>query len=241
MGTVTQEKLAPYTVRLKGGREYLTVAGRMLQFRGQHPGWGILTEAVQIDMERNYAIFRTTLVNDDGKVIATATGSETARDFADFIEKAETKSLGRALVLAGFGTDAAGYDLDEGERFADAPQQAAPPPQAPRITREPVQQQQPKPEQPAAELVRAMTAFGDAARAAGLSVDNAEGKPSRAKFAALLSDVALWGEWELPKGGSDLPEVWHRAAELLPKFAAARAEAVASAAAGMAKAAGLVQ
>ena len=35
---------------------------------------------------------------------ATGYGSETAKDFGDFIEKAETKALGRALIALGYGT-----------------------------------------------------------------------------------------------------------------------------------------
>ncbi len=50
----------------------------------------------------------------------TAYGSESARDFPDYIEKASTKSLGRALLALGYGA-AFAPEMDEGERIVDAP------------------------------------------------------------------------------------------------------------------------
>ena len=47
-------------------------------------------------------------------------GSEAARDFPDYIEKASTKSLGRALLALGYGA-AFAPEMDEGERIVDAP------------------------------------------------------------------------------------------------------------------------
>jgi hypothetical protein len=55
--------------------------------------------------------------------MATGHGSETARDFKDYIEKAETKAIGRALAALGFGTQFA-PDIDDGSsigRVVDAP------------------------------------------------------------------------------------------------------------------------
>ena len=47
-------------------------------------------------------------------------GSETAKDFGDYAEKASTKSLGRALAMLGYGTQFAA-EMDEGERVVDSP------------------------------------------------------------------------------------------------------------------------
>ena len=47
-------------------------------------------------------------------------GSEAAKDFADYAEKASTKSLGRALLALGYGT-AFAPEMDEGERVVDSP------------------------------------------------------------------------------------------------------------------------
>ena len=45
---------------------------------------------------------------------ATGWGSETSHDFADYIEAAETKALGRALAALGFGTQfTRDYDFAE--------------------------------------------------------------------------------------------------------------------------------
>src|SRR3546814_7260726 len=44
---------------------------------------------------------------------ATGYGSETPKDFGDYIEKAETKAIGRALGALGFGTQFTD-DFDEG-------------------------------------------------------------------------------------------------------------------------------
>jgi hypothetical protein len=52
---------------------------------------------------------------------ATGYGTETQADFADFCERAETRALGRALAVLGFGTQFVGQDLTEGEHVADAP------------------------------------------------------------------------------------------------------------------------
>jgi hypothetical protein len=83
-----------------GGTDYLDVKWRLLWLRKEHPDAEILTELVQ-----NYpqmAIFKATVtVPSGGK--ATGYGSETASDFPDFIEKAETKAIGRALNALGYG------------------------------------------------------------------------------------------------------------------------------------------
>ena len=55
-----------------------------------------------------------------GRGSASAYGSESRSDFPDYLEKASTKAVGRALAALGFGTQFA-CDLDEGSRLADAP------------------------------------------------------------------------------------------------------------------------
>ena len=55
-----------------------------------------------------------------GRVIATARKKETEIGFPDYIEKAETGAVGRALAMCGYGTLQA-PEFDEGERLADAP------------------------------------------------------------------------------------------------------------------------
>jgi len=94
---------SPYMRQLRGrggNQEYLDVKWRLLWLRREHPDAEILTEHVRID--EGMAIFKATVtVPTGGK--ATGYGSETAGDFGDFIEKAETKAIGRALNALGYG------------------------------------------------------------------------------------------------------------------------------------------
>lgn len=98
--------------------DYLEVKWRVVWFREEKPNWGIETEAAQITNEK--AIFKCTIKDESGRIISTGYGSETPNDFQDFIEKAETKSVGRALAYLGYGTQFA-PELDEGDRIADSP------------------------------------------------------------------------------------------------------------------------
>ena len=83
------------------GREYLEVKWRLLWLRTEHPDAVIETELVK--HEAGLALFRARVAVPAGGT-ATGWGSETADDFEDFIEKAETKALGRALAALGYGT-----------------------------------------------------------------------------------------------------------------------------------------
>ena len=112
-----------HLIKVQGGRTYLPVSARIVWFREEHPDWSIETEAVEINHEKQYAIFRARISDGDGKLMATGTKKEDVKGFGDYIEKAETGSVGRALALCGFGTQFA-PELDEsgGGRFADSPQ-----------------------------------------------------------------------------------------------------------------------
>ncbi|MDQ2655403.1 MAG: hypothetical protein M3Z20_20425 [Chloroflexota bacterium] len=92
----------PYLRQLRGrgGGDYLDVKWRLLWLRKEHPDAELLTEMVEHDQQM--AIFKATVTLPTGGK-ATGYGSETATDFPDFIEKAETKAIGRALNALGFG------------------------------------------------------------------------------------------------------------------------------------------
>ena len=92
----------PYLRQLRGrgGGDYLDVKWRLLWLRKEHPDAELLTEMVEHDQQM--AIFKATVTLPTGGK-ATGYGSETANDFPDFIEKAETKAIGRALNALGFG------------------------------------------------------------------------------------------------------------------------------------------
>lgn len=112
-------------------RDYLTVQARLLWFlRDQRAlivaglattSHAINTDLVEMDREHGWAHFRT-YVRDVLGNEATMYGSESAKDFGDYAEKASTKSLGRALLALGYGT-AFAPEMDEGERVVDAPVQ----------------------------------------------------------------------------------------------------------------------
>ena len=83
------------------GRDYLEVKWRLLWLRTEHPDAVIETELVKHG--GGLALFRARAAV-PGAGIATGWGSETADDFGEYIEKAETKALGRALAALGYGT-----------------------------------------------------------------------------------------------------------------------------------------
>lgn len=101
------------------GKDYLQVMWRLVWFREDKPLWSIETEPVQLT--DTGARFRATIKDENGRIVQTGYGSETARDFGDFYEKAETKAVGRALAMLGYGTQFTALELDEGERIVDSP------------------------------------------------------------------------------------------------------------------------
>jgi hypothetical protein len=135
-----------HTIQLKskaGSQDYLPVQWRLVWYRSVCPQGTIDTEEIVVDLDREveaeafvwnaekrrsekvikqakgYARFRAVVTDGKGGR-ATATGSEAAVDFPDFIEKAETKSVGRALAMLGYGTQFA-PELAEKDRIVDAP------------------------------------------------------------------------------------------------------------------------
>lgn len=109
---------ADHLMKLKG-KDYLEVKWRLVWLREDHPEATISTEHIII--EDNRAVFRATITLPNGGG-STGYGSETMKDFGDFIEKAETKAIGRALAALGYGTQFS-PELDEGERIVDSPVQ----------------------------------------------------------------------------------------------------------------------
>lgn len=103
------------------GKDYLQVAWRLVWFREEHPDWSIETELIEHDKDAKWALFRCTISEPMTEhILATGHGSESARDFGDYLEKSETKAIGRALAILGYGTQFA-PEMDEEERIVDAP------------------------------------------------------------------------------------------------------------------------
>ena len=108
--------------------DYLPVAARILWFRTEHPieeGWRIITHRTYEDWAKGAVIYKAEIVNPQGIVVATATKAESRAGFQDYVEKSETGAVGRALALAGYGTQFA-PELAEEERLADAPVEKQP-------------------------------------------------------------------------------------------------------------------
>lgn len=83
------------------GQEYLEVKWRLVWLRDTQPTAKIMTTMVHVT--DSHAIFKAKVVLENGAE-ASGHGSESRADFMDFIEKAETKAIGRALAALGFGT-----------------------------------------------------------------------------------------------------------------------------------------
>jgi hypothetical protein len=128
----------------QGSKDYLPVQWRLVWFRSACPEGSIETEMLQLDLDRDteeevyvwnaerrrsekitkhaqgFVIFRAVVKDGQGGV-ATGTKSEKAASFPDFIEKAETGAIGRALAALGYGTQFTGDEWDEAHRIVDSP------------------------------------------------------------------------------------------------------------------------
>lgn len=107
------------------GKEYLEVKWRLVWFNETQPEGSITTHLVSHNEETHTAVFKATVGFEvDGQFVCrTGYGMEERSDFGDYLEKAETKAIGRALAVSGFGTQFCD-DLDFGGsegRVVDAP------------------------------------------------------------------------------------------------------------------------
>lgn len=111
----------PHLIKLKG-KDYLEVKWRLVWFRQAHPaeeGWGIHT--ICEEATETSARYRAQILDPEGRIVGESSKTETKSGFADFVEKAETGAIGRALAVCGYGTQFCGDELDEGERIVDSP------------------------------------------------------------------------------------------------------------------------
>ena len=105
------------------GKDYLQVAHRLIWFEEENERYDITTQFLQLNDEYAIAKATITIFNENDKIVrkSQATKSEHVKNFKDFIEKAETAAIGRALAMLGYGTQFTGDELDEGARLADSP------------------------------------------------------------------------------------------------------------------------
>ena len=88
---------------------------------GSHPILGKMKPVSKaIEFANKAIVMKAIIKNAEGRIIATARKKETEIGFPDYIEKAETGAIGRALAMCGYGTLQA-PEFDEQERLADSP------------------------------------------------------------------------------------------------------------------------
>ncbi len=134
----------------KKPRMYLEVKYRLVWLREQEPDAQITTEILQLDLDREVSaevfewdevqrksvkvikhgkglvIMRATIKLANG-AIGTGTKMENAAAFGDFLEKAESGAIGRALASLGYGTQfCEGESEAESGRIVDAPVERKP-------------------------------------------------------------------------------------------------------------------
>jgi hypothetical protein len=110
------------------GKDYLPVAARLIWLNEEAPRYTIQSQILKL--EDTYAIVQATVtvLDDAGNAIktASATKREDKTHFPDYLEKAETGSIGRALGMLGYGTQfAPEFDESNGlleTRVVDKPQ-----------------------------------------------------------------------------------------------------------------------
>lgn len=105
------------------GKPYLQVAHRLIWLTEQHDRYRIETEFLALGESHAVCKAKITVYNSDGSIekYAEATKSETKTGFADFIEKAESGSIGRVLALIGIGTQFTTQEFEEKDRIVDSP------------------------------------------------------------------------------------------------------------------------
>jgi len=122
-GTFTTPKGSELNLIDLKGKPYLLAADRLLWFREMFPT-GIVKSSIISHQDETVVFKAEVYIKDESGqplLVSTAHKMESKKTFPDYIEKAETSALARALAMAGFGTQFTGGELDEGSRLADAP------------------------------------------------------------------------------------------------------------------------
>lgn len=97
------------------GKEYHTVGKRVADFRSKFPNWSIITDILSntdsvvdgIPQVHDLVVIKASILNDDGRVIATGHAEEkrgsTNINKTSALENCETSAVGRALGMLGMG------------------------------------------------------------------------------------------------------------------------------------------
>lgn len=106
---------------VKVASDYLDVKWRLVWFREEHPDGSIMTDLLS-QPGVSPAVVKATVTLENG-VTGTGFGQCGSEDWGDWLEKAETRAIGRALALLGFGTQ---FCQDFDEIITDAPIERTP-------------------------------------------------------------------------------------------------------------------
>lgn len=101
---------------IKVANDYLDVKWRLVWLRQEQPDASISTELLTLPGE-SPAVVKATVTLPTG-VSTTGFGQCGAQDWGDWLEKAETRAIGRALAALGFGTQ---FCQDFDDIITDAP------------------------------------------------------------------------------------------------------------------------
>lgn len=118
------------------GQDYLEVKWRVVWFREEWPHGKIETQV--IDVNPDFAVLRAEIyqLDENGTMFGSATshGFVEKRAFESYVEKAETKAIGRALAVLGYGTQFTD-DAEFGNGYANTNGVQGPPPERPAPAR----------------------------------------------------------------------------------------------------------
>lgn len=131
------EQRAPYNphehMMSLRGKDYLPVAARIIWCRNDHPDAIMRTTLVEWDRDAGFCLYRAEVTLPTGGH-AEATATQTAKDFPQYLEKCESKALGRALGFLGYGTLAAEEEDPANPNIVDSPVERPARPPQPRST-----------------------------------------------------------------------------------------------------------
>src|SRR5438128_11401967 len=95
------ENLKRYLLRVQGGKFYLPAAYRIVWFRDECPDWGVSTQLIEGGHEAGFATVQATVMNPDGRIIASGLKTESRQDFPEgWVAKAECVPLETRILRA---------------------------------------------------------------------------------------------------------------------------------------------
>lgn len=105
------------------GKQYLTVARRIQDFRNDHPDWTVLTEVLSADEDR--VVVQAKILDENGRVRSVGHAEEERGSSninkTSALENAETSAVGRCLALFTY----AGSEIASADEVANAMKQQA--------------------------------------------------------------------------------------------------------------------